>query len=444
MKWVWALAVGLLAVVHLARAGWANEDSSVELRLHPRSIRDVDEFIAPITRIGDVDGDGLDDLAVVQTWGIWIGPGPEDRECRRVISLISSSTLEETCRIDPAPSAMTALAGAGDLDGDGICDLAIGLGSTRADPVSRIVVVSTRTGQRLRDFPLAPFGSVGSFGFTTSPRDGRRRLLVPSRYPLPLGRPGADTGGGWNLRPSLGRIEVVQLETGEPGVELWGPEWYGEIAGWLDDIDGDGITDFATLGQSLSDFPTHHSAGSFTVEAISGATGELLWRVGSEWQPLAGGRTLRNLGDIDGDGISDLGLGITKWTATMWGNGRIAILSGRDGGVVRIHEITGKPACLGEALADLPDIDGDGTADYALHSRFDSDPTWQNKENRPGEITICSGRTGQELTRCPLPDKADLREATMVAIPLADDRGLIAVSGNRAVHFYDLRRTPNR
>ena len=73
MKWVWALAVGLLAVVHLARAGWANEDSSVELRLHPRSIRDVDEFIAPITRIGDVDGDGLDDRSMRKAKGF---PGP--------------------------------------------------------------------------------------------------------------------------------------------------------------------------------------------------------------------------------------------------------------------------------------------------------------------------------------------------------------------------------
>jgi hypothetical protein len=141
-----------------------------------------------------------------------------------------------------------------------------------------------------------------------------------------------------------------------------GCEGFGPVAG-LGDITGDGVPDFAVGAK-------HHdvldpSPGKLYV--YDGAALSILYTMdGEEPLDLFGGNVVA-LGDVDGDGWNDLAVSAKAHGAVVgYGPGRVYILSGPTGALIRIHD--GDPTSLyyGEAMASLGDITGDGRADYVL------------------------------------------------------------------------------
>jgi len=112
--------------------------------------------------------------------------------------------------------------------------------------------------------------------------------------------------------------------------------------------------------------------------------GTPLWVTDIRQVPTEQVRGLGNIGDIDGDGIDDIGVGLVEAT----GRGGVRILSGADGTVLRTDYGAQPGDALGYRIVRFGDLDLDGVVDYAVSNRFGYPR---------GVITVISGGNGRVL-----------------------------------------------
>jgi hypothetical protein len=250
-----------------------------------------DGFGWHLARAGDHDGDGIDDL--------WIG-APSDPE-GAYVSLVSGRDGRTILTI---PSSRQGdqfgwhVVAAGDLDGDGVSDVAIGAPGTQVEGVTRgsVTLASGATGAVLRE-------------------------LVGDRPEHP----------------------------------------FGEMLAALDDLDGDGVPDFAIGGPNTD--PTVAGAGEVSI--VSGATGARLHLLTSGDRDELYGRMLATLDDIDGDGLRDLAIGAPWWSDRL---GRVEVRSTRTYGVLAELDGTDPNGWLGWHITRA---DGRGFVVSLLHDDAD-------------------------------------------------------------------------
>ncbi len=205
-------------------------------------------------------------------------------------------------------------------------------------------------------------------------------------------------------------------------------EWNG-LRGSLakvGDIDGDGAADFALARRPITPVgfpPPSDPLDLGAVWVFSGCNGELLRTLHAPEPCVDFGRTLENVGDIDGDGITDLAVA---------GCGHVWIFSGTDGAVLR--EFGGQFATpgFGVSVAGGLDITGDSTPDIVVFRR--------NMESKRGGCEygyafVYSGRSGQLLriigcgerakTSLPIPEELYTRvegDGLLAALSIVPDR----------------------
>jgi len=163
-------------------------------------------------------------------------------------------------------------------------------------------------------------------------------------------------GIGW---PGAGRAapgdfveddaEIVWHRAGSPGSS------YGWAIAHVLDVDDDGVTDLAVGA------PNHAGpeGPAGRVELLSGASGQLLWRVDGEPGDRLG-YALSDAGDLDGDGTHDIIVGAP---GAGGGDGRITVRSGADGSRLLDVAAPATGAFMGSAVAAGGDLDGDGQPD---------------------------------------------------------------------------------
>ena len=164
-------------------------------------------------------------------------------------------------------------------------------------------------------------------------------------------------------------------------------DFYGFIADELGDIDGDGVTDF------IVGAPLNSSAGAAAGRAYvySGATATLLFTFDGPAANDLMGWSVAKAGDVDGDGTGDI---IVGGPGAPAGNpqtvaGVVRIYSGATGAV--LFTLTG-PAVgshFGSAVAGIGDVDADGRADVLIGAEGASGGT--------GQAFVISGMTGATL-----------------------------------------------
>ncbi|MBK8180906.1 MAG: FG-GAP repeat protein [Planctomycetes bacterium] len=100
------------------------------------------------------------------------------------------------------------------------------------------------------------------------------------------------------------------------------------------------------------------------------------------------GSTVASLGDLDGDGFGEVAVSaIVDWTSF------VDIFSSSTGALMRQHVSTQGYQKLGRAVVSIGDVDGDGTADYAIGS-----DGWDvTSRIDAGMFTIFSGASGATI-----------------------------------------------
>ncbi len=373
----------------------------------------LDRFGSALAPLGDLDGDGIVDLAVGAPFqddgfpagggGVWVLFLRSDGSVRahQEISEVAGGLGNALDTLDMFGDAVAAL---GDLDGDGFEDLAVGApgDDDGAGAAGAVWILFLDANGSVRDQrKISNLG--GGFSGALAAGDAFGSALAflgdldgDGFEELAVGAPGTDAGalnagGVWIL--SLLDDGTVRDErrldatTGSLAGAIDARDAFGESLAALGDLGGDGTVELAVgaVGDELSG----QGFGSvFVLSLLADGTpvGQqpiapgLGGMVGDGFAPGAFGVGLAALGDLDGDGVGDLAAGdslnregapgpFTK--GALW-----LLLLNADGTVREQRKLGALQGNLGFALPDdgyfglavaaLGDLDGDGRIDVAV------------------------------------------------------------------------------
>ena len=274
-------------------------------------------FGAALARLGDVDGDSVDDVGVGAFESGTRLTCESDFATSGMAYVFSGATGELLYEVAPTSGCETyfgvSIAGVGDVDGDERSDFAVGsLGDLEGDApqlAGRVHVYSGATGDELYtlDSPNAQeqgrFGAEGSLvGIGDVDGDGVRDLAVGAIQEVYDAGAPTDGGHAYAFSGATGAL-LYTLEAPEP--DPASP--FGRL-GPAGDLDGDGVGDLLAWDSGIGSNPDLPGDGSGSAYAFSGATGALLFSLTSP-QPRSEaffGWALDATADFTGDGRPDV------------------------------------------------------------------------------------------------------------------------------------------
>jgi FG-GAP-like repeat len=344
-----------------------------------------------ITRVGDVNADGVPDLAVGDP-GAVLRTDPVEGNPTIVYSGKDGSVL---LRIPPPPGATgfgRSIALWEDFDGDRRPDLAISAcahfregASEKESAEEHVYVVSSKTGAILHSASSRDAGAC--FGFELAcagdlDGDGLRELIV--------GAPGSATVQLYSGK-DMSLLRTLRGGKGETG--------FGASVASIADLDGDSVDDIliGVLSTAL------RGTGTVVISGKSGKTILTLEREANSGAFNSDGKpelcrfavSVASAGDLDGDGKPDLIIGADH---AAEGPGAVFLYSGKD--LHRLDVLKGTEWAMsrfGASVASLGDVDGDGTPDIAA-SDPDDDFDENGKDGQSfGSVHAFSGRTRKLL-----------------------------------------------
>ncbi|PSQ82279.1 MAG: hypothetical protein BRD40_02940 [Bacteroidetes bacterium QS_1_65_9] len=308
---------------------------------HPDSLTHEHSFGRHLAPVGDLDGDGADDLLVGS-----LNAPPH---------LFSGSSLAPFRLLPPRVELDAAATSLDDVTGDGTEELVIGM----ARGIDTTFVLDGTTDEPLQVLTPEQAEAVGSFGTAVArvgdlTGDGVGDLAVAAR------------GDTVSQTPGAGR---VYLYSGADGTQLRtvtapSPQESGRFGVSLatpGDVNDDGTPDLV-VGESGRRVDGRDRMGRAYV--VSGATGEVLHERSAPSRDRPGGwgfgASLAAVGDLDGDGVSDLLVGGGREARATGVEG--FLFSGATGQTLPVEE-TDPDYQSPRTVASAGDLNGDGTPD---------------------------------------------------------------------------------
>lgn len=168
---------------------------------------------------------------------------------------------------------------------------------------------------------------------------------------------------------------------------------FGRAVARMPDVNGDGVPDFVV---GTPGFASGGASSIGRAELRSGATGAPLWTVLGVGTSARLGDAVAEIGDIDADGTPDVGVGAPGNTGLGSSTtfGYALVLSGATGATLRSY--ASPPGyTVGRAIAKVGDVDGDGFVDAVFTASYF--PTGGPVVCGPGFASVMSGLTGAPL-----------------------------------------------
>ncbi len=311
------------------------------------SLGDGDNFGHGITSLGDLNDDGVIDIAVgALKHDDGIGAST-DKGAVWVLFMNQNGTVDSSVKIAENRGGFTGNLNEGDLFGSGV-------------------------------------GNAGDLD-----GDGNNELVVGA---VGVDEGGADNGAIWvlflNNNGTVRTQQRISENAGNFSDDLQSSNFGIDIAS-MGDLDGDGIPDLA-VGAQQDQFPSNETGSVWilfmnrdgTVKAhqkISEGVGNFQ---GSLGQGDQFGRSIANIGDLDGDGINDLAVGAMH--DGVFDRGAVWILLLNNDGTVKAHQKISDTQGgfsgaldtsdrLGRSVASFGDVNGDGVVDLAVGADGDDD-----------------------------------------------------------------------
>ncbi len=389
------------------------------------TLANSDQFGWSVANIGDLDGDGVNDLAVGATYDDMdengVADGGKNRGAVHIMFMESDGSVKSTVEINDSTENGPTLAnndrfGAsveniGDFDGNGVNDLAVGAsydntgGKNRGavhilfmesdGSVKSTVVIndSTTNGPTLANSDL--FGtSVANIGDLDG--DGVNDLAVGANLD-DMDENGVADGGDnrgavhilfMNTDGSVdSTVEINDSTTNGP--TLTDRDYFGDSVANIGDLNGDGVNDLA-VGASFDDMDENGVADGATnrgtvhimfMNSDGSVDSTVEINDSTENGPHLNGNDLfgesvENLGDLNGDGVNDLAVGAGRDNAGGADRGTIHVMyMNSDGSVnstVEINSSTENGPTLrntdrfGISIGEIGDFDGNCITDLAV------------------------------------------------------------------------------